>query len=375
MSSADPHRASAPEEPEGEETFASGAVRTGDELVDGLAAAGDVEGLLALARRARAGSDGVTRDLGRCFAAYRAAASLGSAEAGYATALFLLRGGVVPRDVDAGKARLREAADRGSVSARVHLGNFYELGVHYKADPEKADVWYRSAARAANIVEEPDSVPWQRALAELGAGRFVRALASAGALSAEDEELLLTRARAHGFRSDEALASDTPPATAEPGSDARPGAVESPASSAPARPPARRRARSAARWSAGFGAFGFAVMFVAAGAGAGYAALLGARELVAEGHALPLVGHDTRAVFPSVFALIGVLPNVLAYRFGTVVKALVTGLATGAAGFVLGGTGTLLVASARESQALACGAAGFLAALLVLGILGGTKRA
>lgn len=370
MSSADPQRASAPEE----EDVGSDVARTGDDLVDGLAARGDVEGLLQLAKQARAGDGGVARDLGRCFAAYRAAASLGNAEAGYATALFLLRGGVVARDVDAGKARLRDAADRGSVSARVHLGNLYELGVHYRADPEKADVWYRSAARAANITEEPDGAAWQRALAELGAGRYVRALVDAGALSSEDEELLLTRAKAHGFRSDEVSPSAAPSGATASASDPSPRAIDVGAKTAEPRTAKTRRGGTPARWSAGFGAFGFAVMFVAAGAGAGYAALLGARELVTQGHSLPLVGDDTRAVFPSVFALAGVLPTFLAYRAGTVVKALVVGLTSGAVGFVLGGTGTLLVTSARESQALASGAAGFLAALLVLGVLGGTKR-
>ena len=98
---------------------------------------------------------GVPRDLTKCLACYREAAALGSAEAEYAVALFLLSGGSVPQDLKEGAARLRSAADKGDLGAKVYLANLYELGVHYARDPEKADVWYRSAARGAGIQEAP----------------------------------------------------------------------------------------------------------------------------------------------------------------------------------------------------------------------------
>ncbi len=72
-----------------------------------LVARGDVEGLLVLARAYRAGTGGQARDLHKCFDCYREAASLGSAEAEYAVALFYLSGGVVQEDLKEGAARLR----------------------------------------------------------------------------------------------------------------------------------------------------------------------------------------------------------------------------------------------------------------------------
>src|SRR5438270_8831525 len=101
----------------------------------------DVVGLLALAKAYRTGTAPGGRDMKKCLETYRAAADLGSAEAEYAVALFHLTGGVVPQDLKEGATRLRAAAEKGSVAAKVYLGNLYELGIHYKADPEKADVW------------------------------------------------------------------------------------------------------------------------------------------------------------------------------------------------------------------------------------------
>ena len=95
-------------------------------------AEGDVDALLALAKTRRA-----AKDLKGCYEAYKSAADLGSMEAEYAVALFVMNGSVVPQDLKEGTMRLRSAADKGSIPAKVYLGNLYELGIHYKADPEK----------------------------------------------------------------------------------------------------------------------------------------------------------------------------------------------------------------------------------------------
>jgi hypothetical protein len=136
----------------------------------------------------------------------------------------------------------------------------------------------------------------------------------------------------------------------------------------------RLAAERSARVAGALGAFGYALLFALAGVGAGYAATLGAHELVARGHALPLVGKSTRLVFPIVLGLIGVLPSSLAYKLGTVFKALVMGAVLGGVGWVAWGTGQGAFHGDRPLQALAFALAGFLAGLFVLGLLGGAKQ-
>ena len=178
---------------EGEEAGAS--VDRLDELQD----AGDVEGLMALARAYRAGTDDIPKDLARCMDAYRAAASLGSAEAEYALALFHLTGAVVARDLEKGASHLRAAADRGSVSAKIYVANLYELGVYYARDSEKADVFYRSAARAADIRDIPTSAPYELKMADLGSVRHGLALAGRAA-SEEERARWMRKLRAYGYQ-------------------------------------------------------------------------------------------------------------------------------------------------------------------------------
>ena len=372
-------------------------VLSGDALdLDALRARGDVGGLLALARAHRSGSAPGGRDMARCLEAYRAAADLGSADAEYAVALFCMTGGVVAQDLKEGAARLRVAADKGSVPAKVYVGNLYELGIHYKADPEKADVWYRNAARSAGIDAAPGSTEYAEALAELGCARYVLAQVESGAASGDDKARLLQRARAHGYglRMKDATAGDRPTfLDSLQGADAGATATNAPASAAdPGRPerqratttPDTKSARAAAgqkaaaepgptRASIGLSAFGYALLFAVAGVGAGYAASLGARELVARGTELPGLGVRTDLVFPIVLGLVGVLPAWLVYRLGTVLKALVVGAFLGAIGWVAWGTGQAVLHALRPVQAVAFGLAGFLAALLALGLAGGTK--
>lgn len=344
------------------------APSSGDLDLDALRARGDVEGLLALARAYRSGDAPGGRDMRRCLDAYRAAAELGSADAEYAVALFRMRGGIVAQDLKEGTTHLRAAAGRGSVPAKVYLGNLYELGIHYKADPEKADVWYRNAARGALIDAEPGSEAHARALADLGCVRYVLALIDSGAAAGDDAARLIQRARAHGYglRTTSEVAVDSP-------------ALSGPAAKIEEADEADERAVVAkepgpSRAAIGLGAFGYALLFAIAGLGAAYAATRGARELIAHGALLPGLGERTDAVFPLVLGLVGVLPTWLVYRLGTVLKALAIGAFFGGIGWVAWGTGRAELHALRSVQTLAFGLAGFLAALLVLGLSGGTKR-
>ena len=394
--------------------------------LDSLRKRADVPGLLALAKAYRSGSAPTGRDLKKCLEAYRAAAELGSAEAEYAVALFHMNGGtVVTQDLKEGTMRLRSAAEKGSIPAKVYLGNLYELGIHYKADPEKADVWYRNAGRAAHVEAEPGGGEWNRALADLGCARHVLALNHEPTLDDDEKKRLLARAKAHGYglrvrRDEETHAAEGDRATfvealagaERPASTATPPPVavdlvsprerkdtspetkqakqkieEARAKTAPVAPvdpiakaaaeraAKKKAAERKARLASALGAFGYALLFIVAGVGAGYAATIGASELVAHGHVLPVLGHRTRLVFPIVLLIVGLLPTWLVYRFGTVLKALVMGAALGGVGWVAWGTGSGAFHGDRPLQALAFGVGGFLSGLLVLGLLGGAKQA
>jgi hypothetical protein len=80
-------------------------------------------------------------------------------------------------------------------------------------------------------------------------------------------------------------------------------------------------------------------------------------------------------VFPVVLAIVGVLPAWLVYRLDALIKSIVVGGALGGVGWIAWGTGIGRLHAARLVEALAFGIAGFLAALLVFGLLGGTKSA
>lgn len=379
----------------------------------------DVPAILALAKAYRAGTAPVARDMGKCLEAYRAAADLGSGEASYAVALFYLNGGVVGQDLKEAVTHLRAAAEKGSVPAKVYLGNLYELGIHYKADTEKADVWYRNAARGAKVDAAPGSDDYTAALADLGCVRHVLELTKREGIDENEKARLLSRAKAHGhglrIRNDDSVipVSEADRATfvdALTGADrATPGATTATPppvavdiggrerkDTTPETKAAKQKAEERARpseapaaadktkaktkgpsrnVSAGLAAFGYAILFALAGIGAGYAAMLGARELVAHGAKLPGLGTNTRLVFPIVLGLIGVLPAALVYKIGAVAKSIVAGAAFAGIGWVAWGTGQAALHPDRAVQALAFALAGFLATLLALGLLGGTKTA
>lgn len=369
-----------------------------DDAETDAVAEGDVDALLALAKTRRA-----AKDMKGCYEAYESAADLGSMEAEYAVALFLMNGSVVPQDLKEGTMRLRSAADKGSVPAKVYLGNLYELGIHYKADPEKADVWYRNAARTARVEAETGSDEHARALADLGCVRYVLALVESGAVSEEDKPRLLTRAKAHGYglkvkdgstsyegsgdrptMTDALIVAETrerkntAPETkqarvkVEEATKQRAADTIPPEPKSAQRPSGKKSARPSTNVSDGLAAFGYAILFAVAGVGAAYAATLGAKELVLQGTKLPGLGARTDLVFPIVLATIGVLPAWLVYKFSAFAKGLVAAAMMGGVGWVAWGMGQVISAN-RWLQAITFGLAGFLAALFVLGLMGGTK--
>ncbi len=383
----------------------------GSSIAD-LAAQGDIEGLLALARAYRAGQGGIGRDLSKCFEAYKAAAELGDAAAEHAVALFYLAGGVVPRDEREGAGRLRAAADKGHVPAKVYLGNLYELGVHYKADPSKADVWYRNAARAAGLTDEPGRPEHQRAMAELGCVRYCLEILADEATTEQDRTRFLQKAKAYGWREPRpagARASAIPASTTDPAgleaaeeeavassrrlvearaaAPAKPAAAK-PAASAPEAQPDEERVRAKAKaleksvktakpsriqLGVGLTAFLYTLVFMAAAIVVGHLATEGARVLVEQGQPVPVVGPRLHLILPLAVGVIGVVPTLLVYRIATSARAIVVGGAAAGMGALLWGFAATTLLATRTLQMVAFGVAGFLAALLVLGILGGAK--
>lgn len=366
---------------------------------------GDVETLLALALAYRAGSDGLERDLARCFECFEAAARLGDAGAQFATAAFLMSGGVVERDVPAGVGLLREAAGQGHLEARIYLGNVYELGLHHDADPDKADVWYRSAARAAGVEDAPDSDAHVLAMAALGSARAVMALLADASVPKKDKleylrkakplgygEFLRQRDRASRDASDASDPDDAGRATEELLAEAERDRREALAGRGEKKAARVDRALAAAddevaigddehaarsaerpRWTVGAGAFALAVTlgFFAAAGVVGWLAAAGATAMVAGGGALPVLGVHVELVLPLALALFGVLPTFFLYRAKTVLFGLANAAAMGGLGFFLWETHRILLDRVQQSTAFAV--VGFLVVLLVLGLRGGVK--
>lgn len=351
--------------------------------VEALSSAGDVEGLVALARAARAGSHGRTKDMKVAFEAYRAAGDAGHAESDFAAALFCMTGTGTTKDLKEAASRLRRAADAGHVDAKVTLGNFYDLGLHFAKDGEKADVWYRSAARAAKIEHPMGSTEATRALAALGSTRHTELLAAVA--NADPDELTAARKRARlrggSLQSPQETAAPSGPTqgAAKPEDTSAPLGAARPASEddatkkklATLEKDAKLPSKVTAR--AGAGAFLYALLFTATAFGAAFAAEAGARELVAHGKPIPVVGARIELVFPLLFGAISLLPQLLVYKAVTVLRSAVVAALGFGAGWVLYGTGKLAIGDARLSQAIAFAGAAFLTSLLLQGLLGGSK--
>lgn len=365
---------------------------------------GDLEGLLGLARRFRTG-DGVAASLDKSFEAYEAAARLDSGDAHYAIALFHLTGRISNADTSAGLARLREAADAGHLQARVYLGNLYASGTHYKRDAEKAEVWYRSAARAANVDAEPGSADYAVALAGLGCGAWLKR--AGDAIEGDSADALARKAKNLGYRDGDTSESLAPPSQLQnesrvgPSSNRRPpsGAptplpravatdeevdVASPVSERTAAPrnvkkapaPNIDRSPREERFTPGPGlaAFMYATLFLGAAAGAGFALEQGARYLQAQKSEVPLFGSHIEWIGPAALLLFGLLPTLIVYKAKTWLRAVPGAILGAGAGWVLWGTGQWQWLPSRIHQTGVVACAGFLAILLVFGFAGGARR-
>jgi hypothetical protein len=302
---------------------------------------------------------------------------------------------------------MRAAADAGYTPAKVYLANLYELGIHYKADREKADVWYRNAARSSGVKDEPGTPEYARAMAEIGAVRYCLEIAEDTATSEEDRSYFLKKAKAFGYRDPsgpEGRQSPIPPSALEPHHGGRSliasDAGAEPNKTAPQEKPALANAAAEPHatntpkepqekakenekkpapkpsvpldWSLGAYCILYAVVFMAGALAGGHALHEGAKVLVAIGKDVPLVHERVELIRPIAFGVIGVLPTLIVYRLDTLVRALVVGGFAGVIGEVCWTTGKHLVPE-RMPQILGFAAAGFLASLLVLGIFGGTR--
>ncbi|HJL20065.1 MAG TPA: hypothetical protein RMH99_30650, partial [Sandaracinaceae bacterium LLY-WYZ-13_1] len=168
--------------------------------IDELAANEDAHGLMVLGAAYRAGTPYVERDSFEALQCFEAASRLGDPEAGYLVGAAYFDGEGIGRDPAEGAKRLRAAAQRGSLRAKVYVANLYEMGVHYAHDPEKADVWYRNVARAAGIDADPESDEYELAMAELGCVRHCLTLVADEALPKKDRAVYLKKAKAMGYR-------------------------------------------------------------------------------------------------------------------------------------------------------------------------------
>jgi hypothetical protein len=382
---------------------------------------------LEIARLARS----ELKDLALCYDAYRAAAALGNVDALYAAALFELQGrashAVAASDaVRTGVSSLRRAADGGHILARVYLGNAYETGSFgLPRDVEKATTWYQAAARSADIDTSDES-----ALAQLGCGRFARIIADADstnevgikvlkkaktlgfveapikAQGGDPEDEVGTSPLRSGVRTgasaessdhvntapiDLASTDGEPnapnkktkkPASATPDAKAKPKAApdeEETASKNAAsktkdvsksKPVHGHASRAAAAW-AGLVAFFYASLFFIAAWGVGLGARALLNELPATGTSVPpSVMQNPQAIMPAALALVFVMPLLFLFRFRALLASLGFGGIFALFGFYASESGRFTWIADLVPLFFA---AGTLAALLVLGLLGAAK--
>ena len=335
---------------------------------------------------------------------------LGSHEGAYATALFLLRGGVVPQDEKEAVSRLRTAADAGNLPAKVYLANMYEAGVYFRADAEKADVWHRSIARSAGVTAAVGSAAYIRAMADQGVGRYAALLARE--VPTAEGDALLKRAAAFGWRTPQratpVVIDPVPPPVSSRAAPTRSRPRRSPhlarrAASSPRRrgrrrnrrrtcasrmpmrgsrrgPRARRGtiadrslrpsaqlSRRGIDWGGGILRFVFLAMFAAAGLAAAHMARQGAALLVTQGRPVPLVGTHLEWILPGVLGVLVLLPALALYRLPAVMKSLVLAALTGVGGVLAWGHGRATLTVDPPTQGIVFALAGFVVGLLVFG--------
>jgi TPR repeat protein len=346
-----------------------------------LKVAGDADGLLALAKQFRAGTGGAPKNMAACFQCYVAAADLGHTAALHATGLFFLNGGVVTRDEREAATRFRAAADQGHLASKVIVGNFYELGIHFRADAAKADVWYRNVARTAEVDAEPESAAWKRALAELGCARYAIEIAEASEDEAEKARFLKV-ARTYGYAGDRSSRASMTPETRENLALDEMEAAAPRVTQEAQKEGAKKRELEAevekARPNAalpklGKGVIGFvyAAIFMGVGLVLGHVLDNEANELLLRGEAVPVVGKSADLILP-ICAALGAIPSMLVFKGAAFLRALLVGGAFVIAAEVLWGMGRTFF-STRVMQLTDAGAVGLLLGLLVFGLFGGVK--
>ncbi len=360
--------------------------------VDDLREAGDADGLLELGAAYRAGTDHVPQSAAEAVRCFKTAAELGSEDGAYLAAVALLHGSGVPADLAAGAALLRQAAQSGHLKAKVFLANLYELGVHYKADPEKADVWYRAVARAAGLETAPGSVDQLTELAELGCARQCLELIADRTLEPKDRLFYLRKAKAHGYNLYLRLAHREKEAEREALLEEELERAEEERSSQPseeqgapqALPPSEPEDRApeeeplelpaiGSRWTLapGLGAATVALFFAFTG---GIAALLGVEGARVARHWPPVFAPI--AAHPDVVGLVllfaaGALPSAAVYRPQVLVAASVAGVLAAVGGFyAFEAIPSLWNAVAQAGGA---GLGVFLLVAIGLGLVGGTR--
>ncbi len=362
--------------------------------IDELLAEENVEGLMELAAAHRVGTPYVEESLFDALQCYEAASRVGSAEAEYHVGRAYFGGVGIARDQAEGAKRIRSAAQRGDLRAKVFVANLYEMGVVYATDASKADVWYRNVARAAGIDADPESEAYELQMAELGCVRFCLTLVADEALPKKDRAFYLKKAKAMGYahklaqvRAEKASAAESSAAKASAeGADAAPTPPE--ASAEPERrveperkaepesesePEDERDVLLGERWTFGWGALAFvwASAFASASVVAGWLAWEGSLALARSGRALPEVDGRHWLLYVATLVVFGVLPAAAAYRARVLASAAVVGAALAGGGWALFEAQPLLWD--RVAQATAGGLGGFLLVLLFLGLLGGTR--
>ncbi len=364
--------------------------------LDQLRDNGDIATLLRRAQALRTG-DGVERDLEACLEHYRAAGELGSARGQFSEALFFLSGAVVAADVSAGMSKLRKAAQAGSLRAKVYLGNAYELGMGRDSDPEKADVWYRSAARTVRIEAaiQEDEQAFAVAMAELGSIRHARALLRDESIPNKQRFGYLKKAKALGYalhqrnqerktREQEDIAREIEEALAPGPEHSEATEVEPSKSGSTADSKQRKTAEqepasgpqigpSTPRFAERAAAFIIALGIVGAGVGIGAFGTEAAKHLLAHGKTVPIFGLHCGYILPTALAT-SLLFVALVYEWSTILLAAVAGMVVGGAGWTVWKNPAGALFQDRVHQAHMFGVVGVVVALLAIGLLGGTRR-
>ncbi len=320
----------------------------------------------------------------KAITAFETAAELGSTDGQWQSALMHLDGLGVDTNTKSGVALLRSAANGGHVDAKIRLANMYHLGIHFTQDADKADVWYRSAARSSGLEDdelEPDER--LRRMAELGAVREVLALVKNPDLSKKERFEHLQTAKRLGYvpsRASALPAEPEPPAEDDNAHDAEPQEQASTAATdpeteqsagKPAKRPARRP-RSPLTVRSGAQAFLPAALFGGVAWVIGYAARELAKTAADNGHPLPIVGDKPFTAQVLAVLLITILPCFIVYRAVTVFTGLGAGVLAGGIGYYLFRAGTQWLPEVGV-QVLAFSLVGFLVGVLVYGFMGGSK--